>query len=55
MDLKEHETFKLQHEKTGLSGYLTRSDIDQRVKLQEMARRLEFGILEGFYYPCSDS
>ena len=39
------------------SGFLTRSDTNQAVQLQKMARCLKFRIKieEGLYYPCSEN
>ena len=44
-------------EKTGLRGFPTRSDTNQAVQLQKMARSLNFQIekVEGLYYPCSEN
>ena len=39
------------------SGFTTRSDINQDVQLQKMARGLKFLFqkVEGLYYPCSEN
>ena len=44
-------------EKTGLQGFLTRSDTNQAVQPQKMATGLKFRIKveEGLYYPCSEN
>ena len=44
-------------EKTGLRGFPTRSDTNQAIQPQKMARSLKFWIKKGkgLYYPCSET
>ena len=49
--------FEPRSEKTGLRGFPTRSDTNQAVQPQKMARGLKFRIkvVEGLYYPSSEN
>ena len=57
MQFYGHHSYEPRSEKTGLSGFPTRSDINRVVQSQKMPRGLKFPILEveGLYYPCSEN
>ena len=57
IDQLEQMSYEPRSEKTGFSGFPTRSDTNQVVQPQKMARGLKFRIevVNGLYYLCSEN